>query len=127
MNELPLSSRFRTNPRDPVDEKTREDLNRRLSEVFSAGELSQEDFGARLDLLYGASNLGQLAELEASLPKLSTYKVPAIVGQQSGVPGEVNDPGSQGLPLLIRLMAVLVGVGAVMALIVALGTWFVLG
>lgn len=115
-SELPISSPYRSTPDAPVGADERETLNRRLNQAYTDGTLTQEDYQARLDALFGATRLGQLVPVVEGLAPMQTYADPAIVAGTGGRPGELADPRSAtGVSL-----AVVAGVAGVLVVIAIL-------
>lgn len=91
MPDLPLSSKYRTNPQGAVDDDERAELTERLSAEYTAGRIDQDDYLAKLDVIYNAQTLGDLVPVVSALPPRSTHGVPDIVLKGKGtVPGTVN-------------------------------------
>jgi Domain of unknown function (DUF1707) len=115
-SNLPISSPYRSKPDAPVTDAERDRLNARLNAAYTAGTLDQDDYQARLDLLFAAKRLGDLVPVVEGLPPLPTYSSPAIVSSSSGQPGELAE--SRGAS---RLSAVVIGgVAAAVLIIVVL-------
>jgi Domain of unknown function (DUF1707) len=114
-SNLPISSPYRSKPDAPVTDAERDRLNARLNAAYTAGTLQQEDYQARLDLLYAAQRLGELVPVVEGLPPLPTHSNPAIVASPSGQPGELSESRPPG-----RLTAVVVGGVAAAILIIAI-------
>lgn len=118
MNELPLSSKYRTNAEDPVDDAERADLAARLSEEFTAGRLSQDDYLGQLDVVYRAEMLGELAGIVQRLPPRSTHSVPAVVQQGDRLPGTVGG-GKNVVAITIAALAGLLTVAGLIIILLA--------
>ena len=114
-SNLPISSPYRSKPDAPVTDAERDRLNARLNAAYTAGTLEQEDYQARLDLLFAAQRLGQLVPVVEGLPPLPTHSNPAIVASSDGQPGELSQSRPSG-----RLTAVVVGGVAAAILIIAI-------
>jgi hypothetical protein len=115
-SNLPISSPYRSTPDAPVTDAERDRLNARLNAAYTAGGLEQDDYRARLDLLFAAKRLGELVPVVEGLPPLPTHSSPAIVTSSTGQPGELAESRASG-----RLSAVVVGgVAAAILLIVIL-------
>jgi hypothetical protein len=114
-SNLPISSPYRSTPDAPVTDAERDRLNSRLNAAYTAGTLAQEDYQARLDLLFAAKRLGELVPVVEGLPPLPTYSSPAIVSSSGGQPGELSESRPPG-----RLTATVVGGVAVAILIIAI-------
>ncbi len=78
-SNLPISSPYRSTPDAPVTDAERDRLNARLNAAYTAGGLDQDDYRARLDLLFAAKRLGELVPVVEGLPPLPTHSSPAIV------------------------------------------------
>jgi DUF1707 SHOCT-like domain len=115
-SNLPISSPYRSTPDAPVTDAERDRLNARLNAAYTAGGLEQDDYRARLDLLFAAKRLGELVPVVEGLPPLPTHSSPAIVTNSAGQPGELAESRASG-----QLSAVVVGgVAAAILLIVIL-------
>lgn len=124
MSELPLSSKYRTNPTGQVDDDERADLTERLSAEFTAGRIDQDDYLAKLDVIYNAAQLGDLAPVVATLPPRVTHGVPDIVLRSKNdtvSPGSVS-PNRNLVPILAGAAAgafvILVLVAVLVAMLV---------
>lgn len=124
MPELPLSSKYRTNPDGEIDDDERADLAERLSAQFTDGRISQEEYLAKLDLLYQADHLGELVPVVTGLPPRTTHGVPDIVlrSKNNAVsPGSVS-PNRNMVPILAGAAAgafvILVLVAVLVAMLV---------
>lgn len=115
MASLSRSSKYRATPQAPVDEAERNALVERLNAAYEAGDVSADDYHRLLDVTFGATTLGQLAEVVEALPGVATHDVPAIVGSEPGQPGQLAQPRTPGTG-----MALVVGGVAVVALILVL-------
>ncbi|MGJ3507911.1 DUF1707 SHOCT-like domain-containing protein [Enemella sp. A6] len=89
MSNLPISSKYRSTPHEPVDDNERNQLTARLADAFAEGKLDDVDYRNRLDRLYAANTLGELVPVVEGLPPVQTYQDPAIVEQGSTAPGEL--------------------------------------
>lgn len=114
-SNLPISSPYLSKPDAPVTDDERDRLNARLNAAYTAGTLEEEDYQARLDLLFAAQRLGQLVPVVEGLPPLPTHSTPAIVASSGGQPGELSQSRPPG-----RLTAVVVGGVAAAILIIAI-------
>ncbi|OYO10027.1 hypothetical protein CGZ98_13070 [Enemella evansiae] len=91
-SNLPISSRYRTQPDAPVTEEERNQLSTQLNEAFTAGQLDQQGYDELLDRIFGARKLGDLAPVVERLGKPATHNEPAIVQQTpGGRPGELSE------------------------------------
>lgn len=102
MNELPISSPYRSTPEVAVSEPERNQLSSRLNAAYEAGRLDADDYHDRLDRLFAARTLGELVPVVTGLPPLQTYDDPAMVASTGGAPGQLA-PGrsANGLTLLV--------------------------
>lgn len=117
MSNLPISSKYRSLPDQPVTEAEREDLARRLNEGFSRGTIDQDDYSRLLDVVFAAKTNGDLLPVAEVLPVKQTYDQPAIVAQSGTAgPGELAPTRSANT---LALWAV-AGGGALALLVVAL-------
>ncbi|HKX14426.1 MAG TPA: DUF1707 domain-containing protein [Propionibacteriaceae bacterium] len=114
-SNLPISSPYRSKPDAPVTDAERDRLNARLNAAFTAGTLNEEEYHARLDLLFAAQRLGELVPVVEGLPPLPTHSSPAIVASSGGQPGELSQSRPPG-----RLTAVVVGGVAAAVLLIAI-------
>nr|WP_231747844.1 DUF1707 domain-containing protein [Auraticoccus cholistanensis] len=118
---MPISSRYRSRPDEPLAEQERAELNERLNAAFADGALVEEEYRQRMDLLFAARTLGDLVPVVQGLPASPTHAVPAIVAQD-GRPGELSEPRRpRGLAPLA------VGGGVLLALLVVLLLVLLLG
>lgn len=122
MSNLPISSKYRSQPALPIDDVEREDLVARLNQAFSDGSVGQDDYRTLLDRVFGARTLGELVPVVEALPVKPTHDSPAIVAQTGGPPpGELTPAvnatraglatlgvAGAGLLLLLLLLLVLV-------------------
>jgi hypothetical protein len=117
MSELPISSKYRSTPTEPVSEDERNDLTRRLNEAFEAGGLTQDDYSARLDQLYAAQQLGELVPVVEGLPAVQSYAEPDMVGQPAtSAPGELTE----AKPAHRMTVAVIVAIVAIVIVLAVL-------
>ena len=114
-SNLPISSPYRSTPDAPVTDAERDRLSARLNAAFTAGTLDQDDYRARLDLLFAAKRLGELVPVVDGLPPLPTHSSPAIVASSGGQPGELSESRPPGM-----LTAAVVGGVAVAILLIAI-------
>lgn len=119
MSELPLSSKYRTDPDAPVDDDERADLADRLATEFTSGRLPQDAYLAQLDLVYRAERLGDLVPVVAGLPPRSTHNVPDIVLQGNRLPGTVSK-GKNIVPIVAGAAAGLFLVLGIVVVLLAL-------
>lgn len=114
-SNLPISSPYRSTPDAPVTDAERDRLSARLNAAYTAGTLDQDDYRARLDLLFTAKRLGELVPVVDGLPPLPTHSSPAIVANSSGEPGELSESRPPGM-----LTAAVVGGVAVAILLIVI-------
>jgi Domain of unknown function (DUF1707) len=114
-SNLPISSPYRSTPDAPVTDAERDRLSARLNAAFTAGALDQDDYRARLDLLFAAKRLGELVPVVNGLPPLPTHSSPAIVENSNGQPGELSESRPPG-----GLTAAVVGGVAAAILLIAI-------
>lgn len=114
--DLPISSKYRRTPNEPVTEAERSQLSVQLNDAFTAGRIDQPRYNELLDQVFGAQRLGDLVEVVEALGKPMTHAVPAIVAEGSGGrPGELADARQ---PAPRSTIALLGGLGAVTVLAV---------
>lgn len=118
MSELPPSSKYLQRADLPVDEVEREALTKRLSDAYADGRMEQADYLAALDVVYGASRLGDLVPVVERLPAAAT-EVPAIVGTGAAPAGELV-PSRGGLALGFVAIAGILSLLLVLAVVVGL-------
>jgi hypothetical protein len=115
-----MSSPYRSNPDAAVTDADRTELNARLNTAFESGALDAEDYQHRLDQLFAAQRMGELAAVAEGLPPLQTYAIPAIVeGAPAGIPGQLA-PAAAGTRLAVVAGGVVVGVALLVALLLVL-------
>lgn len=91
MSNLPISSKYRSEPQGQVSDADRDDLTTRLNDAFTEGKLDEGTYRNLLDTTYAATRLGELAVVAEALPARKTYNEPAIVQQDAALPpGEVS-------------------------------------
>lgn len=120
--DLPISSKYRSTPNEPVTAAERDRVSAQLNAAFEAGEIDQETYSALLDQVFAAQRLGELAGPVAQLGKPAVYSVPAIV-EQTGRPGELapaRTPSARTQLLLFGTVGGLALIGIVLLLIVLL-------
>lgn len=116
MSNLPISSKYRSLPDQPITEAEREDLARRLNEEFAKGKIDQDDYRSLLDVVFAARTNGDLLPVAEALPVKATHNQPAIVAQ-TGEPGQLSE--SRGPANKLALAAV-AGGGLLAVLLVLL-------
>lgn len=119
--ELPISSKYRSRPDDPVPEAERRQLGERLNDAYARGELGTEEFNRHLDAIMGARRLGDLVSAVEALGKPDTYAEPDIVRQDTALaPGETGEIATPGKRAQLAVVGAIVGLAVVIVLIVAL-------
>lgn len=120
MDNLPISSRYRSRPLEPLGEDEREELAGRLNAEYARGTVDVDDYRTMLDQVFAAKTLGDVAAVAAALPGKDTFAVPAVIETGTAAPGELlptKGPGNRGAIML----AAGLGTGiAVVILLVAL-------
>lgn len=115
---LPISSRYRSQPNEPVTEAERSRLSAQLNEAFERGEIDQPTYSRLLDEVFGAKRLGDLIGPVEALGKPATYDVPAIVEQApQGRPGELTQARTPAARTQLMLVG---GIGALVLAVVVL-------
>ncbi|GAB3624315.1 hypothetical protein GCM10027418_23990 [Mariniluteicoccus endophyticus] len=118
MSNLPISSKYRSRPNDPVPDAERNDLSARLNDAFTKGSIGQDQYDQMLDRVFDAKNLGELAPVVELLGKPSTHDTPALVQQApQGRPGELAEGVKPSLPATTMVVAGVVGLGVVAILL----------
>jgi DUF1707 SHOCT-like domain len=120
VNELPISSPYRSTPDAPVSEDERDQLSRRLNDAFEAGAIEADDYQSRLDQLFAAKRMGELVPVVQGLPPARTYDSPAIVADSAGRPGELSATADPKRLALIGVGAVTVSVLIAVVLLLVL-------
>ncbi len=119
MSELPISSPYRDRPDGPVSEDERNRLTERLNAAYEAGAMDEDEYRTRLDRVWSASRLGELAVVVQGLPPAPTHAQPAIVTTGitgAGRPGELAPIRRTGSKLVLAAA----GVGALVLLLIIL-------
>ena len=119
MSNLPVSSKYRSRPHDPVDDDERESVVARVNLAFEQGALDDGRYRHALDATFAAKTLGELLPVVELLPVQATHNVPAIVSEGSvgGRPGELSEahkPGNR------TVMTVIGGVAAALLVLIVL-------
>lgn len=118
--DLPISSKYRSTPNEPVTDEERNQLSTQLNDSFAAGHIGQEQYHQLLDQVFGAHRLGDLVGVVEVLGKPATHAVPDIVARDSGGrPGELAEARRPAARSTLALVGG-VGVIAVVAVIVLL-------
>lgn len=119
MDNLPISSKYRSRPLDPLDDAERERLAEQLNTEFEKGGLDTDTYRAMLDQVFAARTLGEVAGVVAALPGRDTFAVPAVIETGSMAPGELmpaKGPGPKGALMLVAGL----GTGIVVAILLLL-------
>ena len=119
MAELSRSSKYRSQPNAPLGDEERNDLVERLNKAYSDGVVAPDDYPRLLDVVFGATTLGQVAEVVEALPGVATHDVPAIVESGQGRPGEL-EPGRRPSASVVAKVAAGGAVALVVLLVVLL-------
>lgn len=117
--DLPISSKYRSRPDEPVTEAERSRLSEQLNAAFAAGEIDQDTYSELLDQVFGARTLGDLIRPVEVLGKPSTYNVPAIIEDSLGQPGQLTEARTPAARTQLMLVGG-IGVAAVLAIILLL-------
>ncbi len=112
---LPMSSKYRGTPHEPVTDADREELTRRLNQALEDGRFDPYDYRQLLDQVYAANQLGDLVPIVEQLPPLQTAGVPATIDRPVGRPGELSETKS-AVPLARALVPI--GIGATLLVVV---------
>lgn len=112
---LPPSSKYLQRSGDPVDDAERDSLTARLNAAFGDGRLGHDDYARFMDVVYGASTLGELVPVIECLPAAAD-NTPAIVAQ-GGLPAGTVGRSRDLAPFAIVVGAVGVALIAVLAIL----------
>lgn len=115
MAELPRSSKYRATPGAPLDDAERNRLVERLNAAYEAGQVSADEYPRLLDVLFGATTLGEVAGVVEVLPGAATHDVPAIIEAGRARPGELSEARAPSGAMVAKVAA-----GGVVALILLL-------
>ncbi len=118
MAELPRSSKYRATPHAPLTDDERNRLVERLNAAFERGEVSPDEYPRLLDVLFGATTLGQVVPVVEAVPGVATHDVPAIVEQGTGRPGELSEARQPSGSLVAKVIAGGVVAGVLLVVIV---------
>lgn len=92
MSNLPISSKYRSRPNDPVSEDERNQLSAQLNDTFTQGTVDQDTYDRLLGQIFDAQRLGELVEVVETIGKPATHDTPAIVDQApKGQPGQLSE------------------------------------
>ena len=117
---MPISSKYRSQPNEPVSDDERDQLSRRINAAFTEGTLDADDYQQRLDQLFAARTLGELIPVVDGLAPGQTYDQPAMVLQNSGAPGEVTQARSGNRAAVIAVGTISAAVLLIVILLVIL-------
>lgn len=113
MSNLPPSSRYLQRADEAVEEIEREALAQRVSDAYADGRLEAESYRQSMDVIYGASTLGELVPVIEQLPA-AAVNTPEIVGKGTLLAGQT---GTSATPARIVWPAVGVVAGILVLLI----------
>lgn len=103
MDNLPISSKYRSRPLEPLSDDERDELAGRLNAEYARGTIEVDDYRAMLDRVFAAKTLGDVADVVAALPAKETFAVPAVIETGTIAPGELvptKGPGNRGAIML---------------------------
>lgn len=121
MSNLPISSKYRSRPNDPVPDAERNDLSARLNSEFADGRIDQDTYDELLDRVFDAKSLGDLAPVVEVLGKPATHDQPAIVAQTpGGRPGELSEMRGPSNRTTMAMVGTVGGLAVLAVLIVTL-------
>jgi len=117
MSGLPVEYEFKNDPAGQVTAADRDKLATRLGDAYAAGDVSQEDYQARLDSLFEATNRAELVPVMSGLPARYRSTAPHLATEDFTSPGEVQPlrPAPRGL-----VKAAVVGSAALLVLLLIL-------
>ncbi len=124
MSNLPISSKYRSQPDKPLDEADREEIVSRINDAFVTSAIPGDDYRGMLDRAYAARTMGELAPIAERLPVMRTHEEPAIVEQAAtGRPGEFA-PAGMRQETALKVMLGVAGGSALLILLVVLVSAF---
>ena len=99
MSGLPVEYGYKHDPKGQVSAEDRDALAARLNAAYTAGELTIEDYQARLDALFAATSRGELVPVMDGLPARYRSTAPAGAAAEYTPPGQVEPlrPAPRGL------------------------------
>lgn len=103
MDNLPISSKYRSQPQAPLPDSERDELADRLNREFADGSIDTDTYREMLDTVFAATTLGDVAGVVSRLPAKDTFNVPAVIESGSAAPGELVEarpPGNRGAIML---------------------------
>lgn len=122
MSNLPISSKYRSTPNEPVTDTERDTLSAQLNDAFTAGKLEQDEYDSLLETIFGAKTLGDLVPAVEALGKPATYNSPAIVQDSpKGQPGELTEARKPPVPAtMMAVGGITIGLILVVLLLIVL-------
>jgi len=121
MSGLPVELEYQHDPTAEVTAADRDNLSVRLNDAFAAGDIEMEDYQARLNALFQATQKGQLVPVVQGLPAVYRSREPVLGGDQAAKPGELAPIG----PAPKGLVKVGVGAGVVLVALIVLLVLFI--
>lgn len=118
--DLPISSKYRSTPNEPVNEDERGRLSVMLNDAFTEGTIDQTTYTELLNRVFGAQVLGDLIPVVEVVGKPATHDVPAIVAEGSGGrPGQLSEARKPAVPSALFLVGgtTMLVIAAVIALL----------
>ena len=103
MDNLPISSKYRSRPLEPLTDGDREEVAGRLNQAFADGLVDTDTYREQLDKVFAAHTLGDVAEVVAALPAKDTFAVPSTIIEGTGAPGQLVPAKDAGVraPMLL--------------------------
>ncbi len=123
MDNLPISSKYRSRPLEPLTDAEREQLAEQLNTEFAKGGIDTDAYRAMLDRVFAARTLGEVAEVAAALPARDTFAVPAVIETGSVAPGELvpaKGPGNKGALMLVAGLGTGIAVAILLLVLILL-------
>lgn len=120
MSNLPISSKYRSTPNVPVDDRERDSVVARVNAAFESGAVDDWTYRQLLDTAFSATTLGQLAPVVEKLPPAATYAVPAIVEEGSGRPGELTSARAPSGRTVLALVGTIAAAIVVLVVLLAI-------
>ncbi|RCK69773.1 DUF1707 domain-containing protein [Desertihabitans brevis] len=120
MEQLPISSKYRSSPDAPVEEQERASLSEQLNAAYTEGRIDSEEYHRQLDVLFSATRLGDLVPVVTALGPRPTHQTPAIVESGRAAPGELTESRRPGGLALVVTGGVVAGVVLVVLLLTLL-------
>ena len=99
MSGLPVEYEYTHDPSGDVTPNDRDALADRLNDAFAAGDVTMDDYKARLQALFDATKRAELVPVLDGLPARYRLNEPALGGDNVGRPGQVEplSPAPRGL------------------------------